>query len=519
MISKCPKILQKISIFRHYSSLPEVRVRFAPSPTGRLHLGGLRTALYNYVFAKSKGGKFILRIEDTDQARLKEGAAEEFEELLSFYGLETDESPIKGGPKGPYRQSERLELYHDAVERLVEEGKAYRCFCSEKRLEIVRKNALSNRTIPRYDNHCRQISKEESKSRKDEPHVVRFKFDKDKVDFTDIAYGQINALADEGDFIVLKSDKFPTYHLANIVDDHLMGISHVIRGQEWLPSVPKHVKLYEAFDWPTPSWLHLPLIMKNARKKLSKRDEDGYADYYHSQKGYLRSAVLNLLIRNGAGIRDFDFKRFYELEDIVENFDENLLGTRNLQLDDDVLERYGRLSVQHAYKKGTLKSEIRNFFKMKNVKVDPEMLSDEKLDKSLDFLMHNEEAFSHMAQLVRADENKEKDKFSFLFTRPQTAVELPTGVKSKEMAVKFIKLFLDHIESENGYNYEKIKVLCKENEVPVKKLLLLIRISIIENPNGPPISELFQFFGQNEVRNRLEQQIKWLEEKEISEEG
>ncbi|CAD5230325.1 unnamed protein product [Bursaphelenchus okinawaensis] len=505
--------LYRISTVRYYSSYTDVRVRFAPSPTGRMHLGSLRTALYNYLFAKSKNGQFIVRIEDTDQNRLVDGVAEEFEQILTDYDLKIDESPQKGGSFGPYQQSKRLNYYHDAVKQLIDSGHAYRCFCTAQRLEILKKNAIRERTSPKYDNHCRHVNNDESEARKDEPHVVRFKFDKEKIDFDDIAYGHIHTEVDEGDFIIMKSDHFPTYHLANVVDDHHMQISHVIRGQEWLASVPKHVKLYRAFQWQQPKWLHLPLIMRNARSKLSKRDEDGFADYYYHQKGYLRSAILNLLIRNGSGIRYFDVKKFYELEEMIEQFDESLLGTRSLQLDTEALDRYARLSIAKAYEEKTLNDEIRFFFNRKQVKVNLELLTEEYLNKSTEFLTNNEEAFSHLGQLIVPENKKEKDMFSFLFTVPNGPIELPKHIKSTENAINYLNLFINYIDEVKGWDYEKIKEICSINQISPKHFLMFIRISTINNVNGPPISELFEFYGSEEIRKRLERQVKWLKEK------
>ncbi|VBB34604.1 unnamed protein product, partial [Acanthocheilonema viteae] len=224
----------------------EVRVRFAPSPTGNLHLGGLRTALYNFLFARSQGGKFILRIEDTDQQRLVPGAVQQIEATLDRYKLFRDEGPSNSGKFGPYLQSERKAVYRDAVEQLIDSGNAYRCFCTKTRLDMLRREAARRHEVPKYDNHCRGLTYEEVKRRLEngENYAIRFKLERKEVCFEDQIFGEITQNSNEGDFILMKTDSFPTYHLANVVDDHQMRISHVIRGSEWLTSVSKHIQLY-----------------------------------------------------------------------------------------------------------------------------------------------------------------------------------------------------------------------------------------------------------------------------------
>jgi len=240
-------------VFRRYfcisPNLHSVRVRFAPSPTGYIHLGGLRTALYNFMFAKSHKGKFILRIEDTDQKRLVPGAAEQLERDLQWMGLTPDESPMKGGGYGPYSQSERLPIYKHFVEQLEADGHAYPCFCTNKRLELVKKQAVRDGIIPKYDNRCRHLPTAvvEEKKRQGIPYCIRFKLSSLDDGPTDMIYGDVDcsSVLHEGDPVIMKQDRFPTYHLANVVDDHLMQITHVMRGTEWLVSTPKHILLYK----------------------------------------------------------------------------------------------------------------------------------------------------------------------------------------------------------------------------------------------------------------------------------
>lgn len=284
------------------AGLRPVRVRYAPSPTGSLHLGGLRTALYNYVFAKRfPGGKCILRIEDTDQTRLVPGAVEQLQRDLAWAGLHFDEGPgALGGPHGPYAQSERLPLYERAAAELMRAGHAYRCFCTPERLETVRANQMKRGAATTYDRLCAGLSQDESDARAaaGDSFVVRMKVPDREAGVTvvrDEVRGEVrflNKVID--DQVLMKSDGFPTYHLANIVDDHDMRITHVIRGEEWLPSAAKHVLLYQMFGWPAPAFAHLPLLLRPDGSKLSKRYRDSSLDYYMSL-GYLRDAVVNFV--------------------------------------------------------------------------------------------------------------------------------------------------------------------------------------------------------------------------------
>ncbi|KAK3808965.1 MAG: hypothetical protein JOS17DRAFT_822385 [Linnemannia elongata] len=277
---------------------PTTRVRFAPSPTGYLHLGGLRTALYNSLLARQDGGKCILRIEDTDQTRYVPGATESLIRALNWAGVKFDEGPGIGGPHEPYQQSKRLELYKKHAEALVEHDHAYRCFCSPERLSLVRLEAQKSGRTASYDRKCSNLSKQESQERaeKGESYVIRMKVPDGKTVVHDKVHGKVEFMNKEvDDSVLMKSDGFPTYHLANVVDDHLMGITHVIRGQEWLPSAPKHVILYNMFEWKEPSFAHVPLLLNPDKSKLSKRSGDVNVEDYRD-KGYFPEAVVNFLI-------------------------------------------------------------------------------------------------------------------------------------------------------------------------------------------------------------------------------
>ncbi len=274
--------------------MSKVRTRFAPSPTGYLHIGGLRTALYGYLFAKKQGGDFILRLEDTDTARFVEGAAEIIYDTMRDSGIMYDEGPDVGGEYGPYIQSERREIYQEYAKILVEKGGAYYCFCTPERIASL-KDGEGNL---KYDKHCLNLSKEEVLRRIEagEPYVIRQNVPKEGTgSYHDLVYGDISVDYKEiEDGILIKSDGLPTYNFANVVDDHLMGITHVIRGTEYLSSTPKYNLMYDAFGWERPTYIHLPPIMKDAQRKLSKRYGDAsYADFI--SKGFVKEAIVNYI--------------------------------------------------------------------------------------------------------------------------------------------------------------------------------------------------------------------------------
>ena len=339
------------------SSVPrgeEVRVRFAPSPTGKLHIGGLRTALYNYLFARKHGGVFMLRIEDTDQTRLQPGSVESILEGLAWAGITPDLGPHK--PCAPdsdsWYQSQRLHLYERFVNELLANGKAYRCFCDETRLNLQRKNALHRKEAYRYDRRCRHLSEAQVTSLLAEgrAHVVRFRVDEDRdVSYVDLTNGahKSNPYQQEGDFIVLKSDKYPTYHLANVIDDHLMRVTHVLRGQEWQLSTAKHLLLYEAFGWQAPRYAHLPLMCNADGSKISKRQNDADVMSYRA-RGYVPEAVLAYLATvGGGGITVNLLERLGGdacrspqdiVDTLVEHFDETKMSSRSAKLSPDLLD-------------------------------------------------------------------------------------------------------------------------------------------------------------------------------------
>lgn len=299
----------------------EVRTRFAPSPTGYMHLGNLRSALYTYLFAKANGGKFILRIEDTDQSRYVPGAVDVIYRTLKSIGMQWDEGPDIGGDFGPYVQSERKNMYLPYAEQLVKAGKAYYCFCTEEELAARREEAAKRGETFKYDKHCLHLSPEEVQRRiaAGEPYVIRQNVpEHGEASFDDVLYGHIAVdCADLDDMILIKADGMPTYNFANVIDDHTMGITHVMRGNEYLSSTPKYNLLYEAFGWEKPVYIHMTPIMRDATHKLSKRDGDAYFEDYIN-KGYLKEAIVNYVAL--LGWNPGDEREFFTMDELIQAF-------------------------------------------------------------------------------------------------------------------------------------------------------------------------------------------------------
>ena len=299
----------------------EVRTRLAPSPTGYMHLGGMRTALYTYLFTRKYGGKFVLRIEDTDQARYVEGATEVIYRTLRDIGLTWDEGPDVGGAYGPYIQSARKDMYLPYAKQLVEQGKAYYCFCTNEALEARRAAAAERGETFKYDKHCLNIPREEAERRiaAGEPYVIRQNVPTSgEASFDDVIFGHIAVdCAELDDMILIKADGMPTYNFANVIDDHTMGITHVLRGSEYLSSTPKYNLLYEAFGWEKPVYIHLTNIMRDATHKLSKRTGDAYYEDYIA-KGYLMEAIRNYVAL--LGWNPGDEREFFTMDELIEAF-------------------------------------------------------------------------------------------------------------------------------------------------------------------------------------------------------
>ncbi len=298
-----------------------IRTRIAPSPTGEdIHIGNLYTALVNYTFAKKHSGSFIIRIEDTDQDRLVKGAEKKILSSVKAFGIVYDEAPDIGGPYAPYRQSDRLSIYKEYTDTLLAKGAAYYCFCTKERLDALRKSQQDAKQMPRYDKHCKGIQNSEARIKNGESYVIRLDVPLNKaIEFTDLIRGKIEFKSDQiDDQILIKSDGFPTYHLAVVVDDHLMKISHIVRAEEWISSTPKHIILYESFGWDLPIFCHLPILRNPDRSKLSKRKNPVWASWYLEQ-GFLPEAVINYLAL--LGWSHPDQKEIFTLKEFIENFD------------------------------------------------------------------------------------------------------------------------------------------------------------------------------------------------------
>jgi glutamyl-tRNA synthetase len=300
--------------------IPSVRVRFAPAPTGLLHIGNARTALFNYLFAKRHGGTFILRIEDTDVERSTEASIDHILEDLQWLEIRWEEGPDRGGPDGPYRQSQRLSLYRDYSEQLFQEAKAYKCFCSIERLEALRKEQISKGEMPRYDGRCRSLSKEEISKLESEGlrPVLRFRIGKGAIVFEDLIHGRMHfELEGMGDFIIIRSDGMAAYNFACVIDDHLMHVTHVIRGEDHLSNTPRQILIYQALGWQPPVFAHHPLILGGDRSPLSKRHGATAVSQYR-EEGFLPDALVNYLVLLGWTPPSGD--EILPLERIVEDF-------------------------------------------------------------------------------------------------------------------------------------------------------------------------------------------------------
>ncbi len=470
------------------------RVRFAPSPTGYLHVGGLRTALYNYLFAKHNNGKFILRIEDTDRTRLVEGAVSNLIETLKWAGLEYDEGPIIGGNYGPYIQSERLDLYNKYVKELIASGRAYYCFCSTERLEKIREEQQAQKLQPKYDKHCLSLSNDEiqAKIANGESYVVRLNVLPDeKIRFNDIIRGDVefdSSVID--DQVLLKSDGFPTYHLANVVDDHLMKITHVIRGEEWLSSTPKHVLLYDYFEWERPIFAHLPLLLNKDRKKLSKRQSDVAVEDFRD-KGFLPEALVNFVALLGwtAG----DDVEYYNIEELVNKFSLERVNKSGAVFD---LDKLTWLNAEHLRKKTT--PEIVELIKKEYSKTTyTKVCSDELFAKMVDSMRERIE-FAH--ELI--------EKCPYFFETP-TDYDMEVFKKrwkedSPILLTKF-KEEISKLENPTKEDYDHvIHKFAEENEIGMGKIIHPLRLAVSGVGVGPGLFDILDIVGKEEVLLRIQ---------------
>lgn len=478
------------------------RVRFAPSPTGYLHVGGLRTALYNYLFAKRNNGAFVLRIEDTDRNRYVEGAVENLIRALNWAGLHFDEGPEMGGNYGPYMQSQRLDIYKKYADTLIEKGKAYYCFCTPERLKSL-KEEQEKQKLPqaKYDKHCLSLSKDdvERNLAADSPKVVRLNVEQNHlIKFDDIVREHVEFESNNiDDQILIKSDGYPTYHLANVVDDHLMKITHVIRGEEWLSSTPKHVLLYDAFEWERPIFAHLPLLLNADRSKLSKRQGDVAVEDYRD-KGFLKEALINFVALLGWNAGDDN--EFYYMDELVSNFALERVNKAGAVFD---LQKLNWLNAEHLRKKSNaellslLKNEIqKSKYKEQNYPDIFLSLVIESMKERVSFIREFIDTCTYFYEAPTEYEQKSVEKN----WKPETPEQL--NKLKEEFAL------LDNPAKED-FEHSLSKVSEVIN-VGKGKLIHPLRLAVSGQSTGPGMFDLLFILGKDEVVKRIQTAIKKL---------
>ena len=469
-----------------------IRVRFAPSPTGYLHVGGLRTALYNYLFARKNGGTFILRIEDTDRTRYVEGATESLLETMKVVGLEYDEGPGKESVCAPYFQSERTDIYLEHVLHLINKGAAYHCFCSVETLAEMREKQRQAKEMIRYDGRCRHLSREEVQGRiaLGESHVIRAKIpETGSLKITDLIRGEVVFPWDMvDDQVLIKSDGFPTYHLANVVDDHLMGINYVIRGEEWLSSTPKHIFLYEAFGWDIPNFAHLPLLLNPDKTKLSKRQGDVAVEDFLA-KGYLPEALLNFVALLGWH-SDSD-REIYSLPELEEAFSLDRITKSGAVFD---LEKLKWMNGQYIRNMDieTLAERLRKHFELENIDIS-------NRDKYLKVIEFARERITLLDEIIE----QTKMFYEDLVYSPE---ELEM-IKS-ENARRLYDFWLSELGNlsiiNEGIIEDLIVKTTEQLNIKGKDLYFPLRLALFGKVHGPNIPALFRILGEAEFLRRLQ---------------
>ncbi len=491
-----------------------VRVRFAPSPTGPLHIGGVRTALFNYLFAKKHGGTFVLRIEDTDQNRYVEGAEQYIIDALNWCGLPFDEGPGKNGAYGPYRQSERKDLYKKYAEELVEKGKAYYAFDTAEKLEFHRKDHEEKGKTFIYNWHNREklsnsltLTADETQARiaAGEDHVIRFKTPhKETIKLHDKIRGDIRIEASLlDDKVLFKSDGMPTYHLANIVDDHLMEITHVIRGEEWLPSLALHCQLYEAFGWKPPVFAHLPLIMKPTGKgKLSKRDGEkmGFpvfplsweSSVGYKEAGYFPEAVVNFLAM--LGWNSSDDKELYTLKELISAFTLERVHNSGARFDPDKTKWYN-----HQYLQQKSDEELAVLFypivQKKNVSLAAHM--------DLSYVTKVVSMVKERANFV----NDLWDLSSYFFVTPGQYEEKPVKKQWKENTPTILGNLQKVLEAAPSFESAHLETVVKDwivaEELSFGMVMAPLRLVIVGDLKGPHLFDILALIGKEESVKRI----------------
>ena len=486
--------------------MKEVRLRFAPSPTGYLHIGGLRTALFNYLYARGQKGKFILRIEDTDRTRYVEGAIENLLKELSWAGIEIDEGVTLDesgnvtniGECTPYIQSERVKagVYNKYVEKLIEEGKAYYCFCTQERLDQIREQQKADGMVPRYDGFCRGISLEEAKKRiaAGEEHVVRMKLPANQnISFNDAIKGKITINTDDmDDQVLIKSDGFPTYHFAVVVDDHEMGITHVVRGDEWLPSTPKHVFLYESLGWEAPEYVHLPTVLNKSGKKLSKRNDDVSVEDFR-EMGYLPQGLVNYLALVGWSPETNN--EILSMDELIDQFTFKRVSKSGGVFDKEKLDW-----VNGHYIRDLEVSKLAEMIKPYMIEAGQidEDFSDEKLELIASTF---QESISKLSDIV--------EQSAFLFEeKVEITEEDAKEMASGEQVPSLVEAFKSELSQIDEVDEEFAKTIMKKIQkatgVKGKNLYMPVRAVLTGNVHGPELVNIIMILGKEGLLNRLE---------------
>lgn len=507
-----------------------VKTRFAPSPTGFLHIGSLRAALFSFLFAKHEKGKFLLRVEDTDQARFVEGAIESLIQLLDLMNLHPDEGValadgklVDNGSFGPYLQSARKAIYREYALQLVAKGEAYYCFCDEKRLEELRKEQAALKKPTQYDRKCRMLNADEvaENLKAGKPAVIRQAIPLEgKTTVHDLVYGEIvyeNMHLD--DQVLLKSDGFPTYHLAVVVDDHLMQVTHVIRGEEWIPSTPKHILLYQAFDWEPPLFAHTPLILNKNKKKLSKRHDDVSVNSY-LQKGYLKEALINFVVLLGWNPKTD--QEIFSLEELIAQFDLAKVNKSSAIFDLDKLDWINSIYIRNTPIEKLTEMAIPYLIKAELITEgqaagEYSSSSDKVFDKS--FI----EAVVGLEQQRLKKLDEIGDRVRYFFERVKYAPEILIWRKSNaaqtrtnlSKALDFIAGFTDSDFSSVAQIESKMKNFIVDSGLDNGSVLWPLRVALSgleASPNPFEIMHvLFKGYGKNEIIDRLKAAISALD--------
>jgi len=485
------------------------RVRFAPSPTGFLHLGSARTALYDYLYARKTKGQFILRIEDTDRKRFVEGAEEEFMRSMRWLGIEWDEGPDVGGPCGPYRQSERKAIYQEYAKKLIDSGQAFYCFCTPDRLERVRQEQQRQKSTVRYDGECRKLDPDEAARRvaNGEKHVIRFKAPcEGTTTVRDLLRGEItveNRMLD--DYILVKSDGLALYHLAAMVDDHLMKITHVIRSSEWLPTLPLHALICRSFGWEEPEWVHLSVFLKPSGKgKMSKREaadlaKDGYSIFIKDleQLGYLPEAVVNWIALMGWSYDDHT--EFFKLSDLVEKFSLEKLNPSPAAINFTKFDHFNGLHIR-SLAPDDLANRIKPFYQKAGYQPD-----DATLRKIAPVIQE------HIASL---DEAPVKAGFFFVDDIHPAYEDLVGKDLTSDQSAKIIEQSYDILAACERFEAEVIeqpmRELVAQLGLSAGQVFGILRIAVTGQKISPPLFESMEIVGKEKVLERLQNAIRIL---------